>query len=118
MFFKNTRLNVIYQRSLYLSIFDLEEIYAYLSAIGLATCEADFSQEWLGYSECYLRGLRFKSASPSLGAVAICASRLQKAGERLVGSPSHRTIGLKLLSLSEKCHERVNQQACELELED
>jgi hypothetical protein len=51
-----------------------------------------------------------------MGVLAICASRLQKAGEQIVSSPRHRHVGLRFLDLSERCHKLVNDDAIELEL--
>jgi hypothetical protein len=57
-----------------------------------------------------------KKAEPSVGVVAICASRLQKAGEQIMSSPRHRHVGIRFLELSEQCHKLVNEDAIELEL--
>jgi len=51
-----------------------------------------------------------------MGVLAICASRLQKAGEQIVSSPRHRHVGQHFIELSERCHKLVNQDAVELEL--
>jgi hypothetical protein len=94
----------------------LNEIFETLSGVGVVSTEGEFSQDWLGYSESYLRTLRFKNAEPSMGVLAICASRLQKAGEQIVSSPRHRHVGQHFLDLSERCHKLVNEDAIELEL--
>jgi hypothetical protein len=94
----------------------VNEIFETLSGVGVVSTEGEFSQDWLGHCESYLRTLRFKNAEPSMGVLAICASRLQKAGEQIVTSPSHRHVGQQFLSLSERCHQLINEQAVELEL--
>ena len=38
----------------------LTEVYALLKTIGAVANEAEFSRDWLGRSECYMRMLRFK----------------------------------------------------------
>ena len=94
----------------------IDETYVFLKDIGLVTSEGMFSEEWLGHSECYLRTLRHKQAEPSMGVVAICASRLQKAGEKMISSPRYRQLGMRFIELSEKCHEQVNEEAVEFDL--
>ena len=92
------------------------EAFDLLKSKGIVSTESEYSELWLAHSECYLRTLRMKKAEPSMGVVAICASRLQKAGEQIVTSPSHRHVGQQFLSLSERCHQLNNEQAVELEL--
>ena len=55
----------------------LTEVYALLKAIGAVANEAEFSRDWLGRSESYVRGLRFKGLGASTGSLAIFASELQ-----------------------------------------
>ncbi|MDB9412381.1 DUF6626 family protein [Microcystis aeruginosa] len=59
------------------------EAFDLLKSKGIVSSEAEFSEYWLAHSECYLRTLRMKKAEPSMGVVAICASRLQQAGEQI-----------------------------------
>lgn len=92
------------------------EAFDLLKSKGIVSSEAEFSEYWLAHSECYLRTLRMKKAEPSMGVVAICASRLQQAGEQIMSSPSHRHVGIRFLELSERCHKLVNEEAIELEL--
>ena len=87
----------------------LNEAYYILREAGLVSSESEFSEDWLGHSECYLRTLRFKKSDPSLGAIAICGSRLQKAGEALLPVPTYKKLGIRLLVLSERCHDTVNE---------
>jgi len=92
------------------------EIFDFLKQRRIVDSESEFSEGWLGQCDSYYRGLRFKRTEPSIGVVAICASRLQKAGEQIMSSPSHRHVGIRFLELSERCHQLVNEEAVELEL--
>ena len=96
----------------------LNEIFETLNGVGVVSTEGQFSIDWLGYSESYLRTLRFKNAEPSMGALAICSVRLQKMGREMVASKRHQHVGLRFLALSEKCHDQINQDAVELQLAD
>ncbi len=94
----------------------LYQVFELLREVGVINNRSDFSQDWLGQSECYLRTLQFKKAEPSIGVVAICASRLQRAGEEMVALPRYRPVGMRFIALSEKCHALVNEDAVELVL--
>lgn len=94
----------------------INEVFEALTGAGIVSTEGEFSQDWLGHCESYLRNLRFKNTEPSLGAIAICGSRLQRAGALMIAVPRYRQIGVRFLALSERCHEQVNQSAVELEL--
>jgi hypothetical protein len=94
----------------------INEIFETLSGAGVVSTEGEFSQDWLGHCESYLRTLRFKNAEPSMGALAICSVRLQKVGRDMVASKRHQHVGLRFLALSEKCYEQINKGAVELEL--
>ena len=54
----------------------LKGVYELLRNIRVVANEAEFSRDWLGRSECYMRMLRFKGVGASTGSVAICASKL------------------------------------------
>ena len=94
----------------------LNEAYDFLKNAGVVSSEGEFSRDWLGHSDCYWRTLRFKNAHPSIGSVAVCASRLQKAGEQMLGKPQYRPLGARFIAMSEKCHEVVNEHSVELDL--
>ena len=64
----------------------LKEVYELLRNIGAVANEAEFSRDWLGRSECYMRMLRFKGIGASTGSIAICASKLQHYGKRVFES--------------------------------
>jgi hypothetical protein len=64
----------------------LTEVYELLRSIGAVANEAEFSRDWLGRSEGYVRGLRFKGLGASTGSLAICASKLQHYGLQMCES--------------------------------
>ena len=94
----------------------LDEAYVVLKNAGLVTTESDFCLDFIGTSEGYIRQLRFKKTEPSLRSIAVLGSRLQKAGEQMLSSPKFRTLGLRFIALSERCHAEVNADAVELDL--
>ena len=55
----------------------LNDVFELLQQIGAVSSESEFSRDWLCRSECYVRTLRFKRVKPSVGTLAICASKLQ-----------------------------------------
>ena len=89
----------------------LNEVFELLRDIKAVDSESEFSRDWLGRSECYLRTLRFKKAGPSVATIAICASKLQHYGNQLVHHGKHHWIGERFLTLSEECHAQINQQS-------
>jgi hypothetical protein len=94
------------------------EAYDFLRKTGIVENESEFSEDWLGASDCYLRTLRFKNAEPSMGFIAICASRLEKTGKQMVSTRRYKEIGEHFLDLSEKCHRHVNENGVEFDLAD
>ena len=89
----------------------LKEVYELLRNIGAVANEAEFSRDWLGRSECYMRMLRFKGVDASTGSVAICASKLQRYGKRMCESSAHRALGKQFIELSRECHNAINEEA-------
>ena len=94
----------------------LDEVYDLLRKTGLVSSESEFSESWLAHNESYLRTLRCRKALPSIGSIAICASRLQKAGEQMRAARRFKQLGTRFIEMSEKLHQQVNEQAVELEL--
>jgi hypothetical protein len=43
--------------------------------------------------------------------LAICASKLQHYGKRMILIEEHKCIGDQFLTLSEKCHQYINKQS-------
>ena len=89
----------------------LKEVYALLKRIGAVANEAEFSRDWLGRSECYMRMLRFKGIGASTGSVAICASKLQHYGLRMCESSAHSELGKQFLELIREYHNMINEEA-------
>jgi hypothetical protein len=89
----------------------LNDIYELLRTHDLVRSESEFSKDWLGRSDCYMRSLRFKGAEPSVGSIAICASKLQHFGKRLAQNRTHRQLADDFLRYSEQCHSQINAQA-------
>ena len=89
----------------------LSNVYQLLNSIGAVRSESEFSTDWLGRSECYLRTLRFKGSDASVGAVAICASKLQHYGEQMCATKQHTELGEQFLKLSKQCHTQINAQS-------
>ena len=89
----------------------LKEVYELLRNIGAVANEAEFSRDWLGRSECYMRMLRFKGIGASTGSVAIFASKLQHYGKRIFESSAHSELGKQFLELSRECHNMINEEA-------
>jgi hypothetical protein len=89
----------------------LSDVYELLNSIGAVRSESEFSTDWLGRSECYLRTLRFRGSDASVGAVAICASKLQHYGTRMLHTEQHTELGKQFLQLSEQCHKQINAQS-------
>ena len=85
----------------------LNEVFDYLKQIAVVNSESEFSKDWLGRSECYMRTLRFKQTQPSIGTLAICASKLHHYGNRLKDKQEHSEISNKMLNLCNACHNQI-----------
>ena len=89
----------------------LNDVYDLLKSKQLVSSESEFSRDWLGRSECYLRTLRFKGTKPSVGCVAICASKLQHFGRCMTATEQYTQLGKQFIELSEQCHKQINRDA-------
>ena len=85
----------------------LNEVFDFLREIKAVDSESEFSRDWLGRSECYMRSLRFKQTQPSIGTLAICASKLHHYGNRLKDKQKHSDISDQMLNLSNACHSQI-----------
>jgi hypothetical protein len=92
------------------------EVFGYLKSKQIVSGESEFSEHWLGCSEGYMRKLRHKKTEPSLGAVAICASRLQNAADQLQVLPRYQPLAQQLASMSNRCRSLVDAESVEFEL--
>lgn len=89
----------------------LNEVFDLLVEHRLVNSESEFSRDWLGRSESYMRGLRFHNEMPSAGSIAICASKLQHYGARLDENESYAELAHEFLTLSQRCHNEINKRA-------
>ena len=71
----------------------LEDVYQLLHGIGAVRSESEFSKDWLGRS------------------IAICASKLQHYGQRMLATTEHEQLGQRFVSLSNACHRQINTQS-------
>ncbi len=92
----------------------LDDVYQMLHGIGAVRSESEFSKDWLGRSDCYLRTLRFKRMPPSVGSIAICASKLQHYGQRMLATTEHKQLGERFVGLSNACHRQIYSQSKQL----
>ena len=83
----------------------LSDVYELLKNEHLVSSESEFSRDWPGMSECYLRALRFKGVTPSAGSVAVCTSMLQHYVIRLKHTTTRRAMDHQFLQLSDACHD-------------
>ncbi|MDB4071237.1 hypothetical protein N9512_02110 [Amylibacter sp.] len=58
-----------------------------------------------------MRTLRFKRVKPSVGTLAICASKLQHYGRCMTATEAHTQLGNRFIELSERCHKQINSDA-------
>ena len=89
----------------------INEVFELLISIRAVDSESEFSKDWLGRSECYLRTLRFKQKEPSVGTLAICASKLQHYGCCMTATDTHVQLGKRFIELSEQYHKQINSDA-------
>lgn len=94
----------------------LSEVFLFLKSKGIASNESEFSEHWLGASESYVRKLRSARSEPSLGTVAICASRLMNAAEQLRQRPRYQSLAEQLAAMSIKCRALVDADSVEFDL--
>jgi hypothetical protein len=96
----------------------LNEVLKLLKEHRLVQSESEFSKDWLGRSESYMRGLRFHKDTPSISCIAICASKLQHYGQRLARTGMHDALSQRFIELSEACHRQINAESEALWLRD
>jgi len=94
----------------------ITEVYEFLKSKNIVSGQSEFSESWLAYSECYMRTLKMKDSEPSIGAVAVCSSRLLNAADQLGRLPRYQALADQLRHLSERCREIVDAEAVEFEL--
>ena len=89
----------------------LNDVFELLQQIGAVSSESEFSRDWLCRSECYVRTLRFKRVKPSVGTLAICASKLQHYGRCMTATEAPYAAWQTFIELSEQCHKQINADA-------
>jgi hypothetical protein len=89
----------------------LNDVFELLQQIGAVSSESEFSRDWLCRSECYVRTLRFKRVKPSVGTLAICASKLKHYGNCMTATDTHAQLGNRFIEMSEQCHKQINADA-------
>ena len=92
------------------------EIFGFLKSKGIAATESEFSEHWLGHCEGYMRKLRHTKSEPSMGAIAICASRLLNAAEQLGAMPRYHALAEQMVAMSQRCRLLVDADSVEFEL--
>ena len=90
----------------------LNEVFETLRAHKLVNSESEFSKDWCGRAESYLRCMRFNDLQPSVASIAICASKLQHYGHRMIETDAHKALGEQFIELSDLCHNHINAE-CE-----
>ena len=87
----------------------IDFVYDELVRIGVVESRSQFSKEWLGKNEAYMRSLASKHMQPSVKAIATCANQLQNRGDSLVlyGDRKSKSTGKKLIQLSRRCVDEI-----------
>lgn len=62
-------------------------------------------------SECYMRTLRFKRVKPSVGTLAVCASKLQHYAKRMTAAQQNPQLAKQFVELSEQCYKQIDNVA-------
>ncbi len=83
----------------------LLEIFDSLRAAGMVRSENEFSIEWLGMEESYVRCMKFKDRTPSPRALINCAVKLKNTADALKASrvACVNAQGDKLRALARDC---------------
>ena len=58
-----------------------------------------------------MRTLRFKRVKPSVGTLAICASKLQHYRRCMTATEQHTQLGKRFIELSEQTHKQIATDA-------
>jgi predicted CopG family antitoxin len=89
----------------------LNETYELLKKMNAVKNESEFSREWLGKSESYIRMLRFGNKEASNSCIAVCGSKLAHYGNRMIETKEYKNLGRQFLKLSEQCSKLINERA-------
>lgn len=87
----------------------IETIFERLKSAGMVDSANEFSIEWLGMEESYMRCMRAKCRDPSPRALINCAVKLKRTGDALKTSNFEdvRDQGDSLRGLARHCVEHV-----------
>jgi hypothetical protein len=87
----------------------IDLVYDELLRTGFVSSRSQFSREWLGKNEAYMRNLTSKHTQPSIKVLATCACSLQNKGDSLVlyGDLDSKSKGKKLKKLARKCFDEI-----------
>jgi hypothetical protein len=96
-----------------MSMAALIEVRDSLVAAGVVRSECEFSERWLGKSECYMRGLRYSGTEPSADAWANCAAKLGDFTKHLSQSSEqhHKHWAQQFDLLRRRCFDEIDTQA-------
>ena len=89
----------------------LNEAYELLKKMNAVKNESEFSRDWLGKSESYIRMLRFENKEASSGCIAVCGSKLAHYGNKMIETEDYKNLGKQFLRLSEQCSKLINERA-------
>lgn len=96
-----------------MSMSALMEVRDQLMAAGVIRSECEFSEQWLGKSECYVRVLRYSGCEPSADAWANCAAKLGYVVAGLTASEQshHKHWARVFTDLRERCYTEMDARA-------
>jgi hypothetical protein len=91
----------------------LMEVRDQLMRSGVIRSECEFSEQWLGKSECYVRVLRYSGCEPSADAWANCAAKLGALTKHLSeSSDAHHQHWARVFGdLRERCYTEMDARA-------
>ncbi len=83
----------------------IEDIYLQLKALGAVRSANEFSTQWLGMNESYLRTLRSKGMAPSARVLARCSIKLRSFSQNMRAHPQPklRAVGKQVAALADRC---------------
>ena len=87
----------------------IEDVYEQLKALGAVRSANEFSTQWLGMNESYLRCIRAKGTAPSARVLARCSLKLRSLSQnmRTHPQPKLRAVGKHIAALAERCERDI-----------
>ena len=77
----------------------LNETYELLREMKVVKNQSEFSREWLGKSDSYMRMLKFKDIEASISCLTICGINLENCGKKMIETPITKETGKRFLQL-------------------